>query len=228
MKIRIKRPYFFLPRSNSLLDWSRSFLLILGALSLAYAGIAILDAKLYQACETWRFEKALEERGPLTAPKESILPVPVSPSPAERNRGPSVNPGAVTRAGIPLGRIEIPSIGLAVMILEGTSSGILHRAVGHIPGTSLPGQRGNVVITGHRDTFFRPLRHIRKDAEITLTTLYGLFLYQVDSTEVVEPEDTKVLDDGDGASLTLVTCYPFYYVGPAPKRFVVRAHKVSG
>ena len=95
-------------------------------------------------------------------------------------------------------------------------------------GTPLPGQQGNVAITGHRDTFFRPLRNIRKDDEITLTTLSGSYRYRVDSTKVVEPEDTEVLDDSDDAILTLVTCYPFYFVGPAPKRFIVRAHRIPG
>jgi sortase A len=125
-----------------------------------------------------------------------------------------------------LGRIEISTIGLEAMILEGADARTLRRAVGHIPGTPLPGQQGNVAITGHRDTFFRPLHHIRKDDEITLTTLNGSFRYRVDSTQVVEPEDTEVLADSDDAVLTLVTCYPFYLVGPAPKRFIVRAHMI--
>jgi sortase A len=123
-----------------------------------------------------------------------------------------------------LGRIEISSIGLTAMIREGTDARTLRRAVGHIPGTPLPGQPGNVAITGHRDTFFRPLRNIRKDDEIKLTTLNGSYRYRVDSIQVVEPEDTEVLADSDDAVLTLVTCYPFYFVGPAPNRFIVRAH----
>jgi sortase A len=130
--------------------------------------------------------------------------------------------------GSPLGRIEISTIGLAAMIAEGTGRRTLQRAVGHIPGTPLPGQPGNVVITGHRDTFFRGLRNIHKDDEITLTTLNGTYCYRVDSTQVVEPEDTEVLNHSDDAILTLVTCYPFYLVGPAPKRFVVRAHRIPG
>lgn len=125
-----------------------------------------------------------------------------------------------------MGRIDISTIGLTAMILEGTDARTLRRAVGHIPGTPLPGQQGNVAITGHRDTFFRPLHNIRKDDEITLTTLNGSYRYRVDSTEVVEPEDTEVLADSDDAVLTLVTCYPFYFVGPAPKRFIVRAHMI--
>ena len=104
----------------------------------------------------------------------------------------------------------------------------MRRAVGHIPGTPLPGQQGNVAIAGHRDTFFRALRNIRKDDEITLATLDGSYRYRVDSTKVVEPEDTQVLDDSHDKILTLVTCYPFDFVGVAPKRFIVRAHRIPG
>lgn len=127
--------------------------------------------------------------------------------------------------GTVLGRIEISTIGLSAIILEGTDARTLRRAVGHIPGTPLPGQQGNVAITGHRDTFFRPLLNIRKDDEIRLTTLSGSYRYLVDSIKVVDPEDMQVLDKSDDAILTLVTCYPFYFVGPAPNRFVVRAHR---
>jgi len=114
------------------------------------------------------------------------------------------------------------------MIAEGTDGKTLRRAVGHIPGTALPGQQGNIAIAGHRDTFFRGLRNIHKDGEITLTTLDGSYLYRVDFTQVVQPEDIAVLDHSDDAILTLVTCYPFYFVGPAPKRFIVRAHWSPG
>jgi sortase A len=112
------------------------------------------------------------------------------------------------------------------MIEEGDDGRTLRRAVGHLPGTVLPGQQGNVVIAGHRDTFFRPLRNIHKGDEITLTTLDGSYRYRVDFTEVLAPQDTEVLDNSAGAILTLVTCYPFYFVGPAPKRFIVRASKM--
>ena len=125
-----------------------------------------------------------------------------------------------------MGRIEISTIGLTAMIMEGTDGRTLRRAVGHMPGTALPGQPGNVVITGHRDTFFRGLRKVAKNDEITLTTLDGSYRYRVDSTEVVGPENTEVLDNSDHAVLTLVTCYPFYFVGPAPKRYIVRAHRI--
>jgi sortase A len=110
------------------------------------------------------------------------------------------------------------------MIQEGIDAKTLRRAVGHIPGIPLPDQRGNMAITMHRDIFFRPLRNIRKGDVIRMTTLSGSYRYWVDSFKIVEPEDTKVLDNSDDAILTLVTCYPFYFVGPAPKRFIVRVH----
>ena len=113
------------------------------------------------------------------------------------------------------------------MIMEGVDGKTLRHAVGHIPGTPLPGQPGNVALAGHRDTFFRGLRNIHKDDEITLTTLHGFYRYRVDSTQVVEPQATEVLDNSVDDILTLVTCYPFYFVGPAPKRFIVRARRIS-
>jgi sortase A len=147
---------------------------------------------------------------------------------AEADRARAESFGIDGLAGSPLGRIEISSIGVVAMIMEGTDGRTLRHAVGHIPGTALPGQQGNVALAGHRDTFFRGLRNINKDDEITLTTLHGSYRYRVDSTQVVEPRDTEVLDATTDNILTLVTCYPFYFVGPAPKRFIVRAHRFPG
>ena len=125
-----------------------------------------------------------------------------------------------------LGKLEIPRLGIAVVVMEGVDTKTLRRSVGHIPGTALPGAWGNVALAGHRDTFFRELRNIRQDDEITLTTLTGSHRYRVESTKVVGESDSEVLRDSGDAMLTLVTCYPFYYVGPAPKRFIVRARRV--
>jgi sortase A len=195
-----------------------------GILALSYCCFVQLDTRLYQAYQTWRFERALKGLKPAISSVEQFHPSPL-PALAEADRA---RVESAAPEGSPLGRIEISTIGLAAMIAEGTGRKTLQRAVGHIPGTPLPGQPGNVVITGHRDTFFRGLRNIHKDDEITLTTLNGTFRYRVDSTQVVEAEDTEVLDHSDDAILTLVTCYPFYFVGPAPKRFVVRAHRIPG
>ena len=222
MKFKIRWQMLLLPRSRSFLGWSRHLFLIVGILMLSYVGLALLDAKLYQAYENWRFRQALKGMGS----GESLHLPPLPPALPEANHRRPESLRIAAGLGSPLGLIEISAIGLEVMILEGTDDGVLRRAVGHIPGTSLPGQHGNVAIAGHRDTFFRPLRKIRKNDEITLTTLNGSYRYRVDSTQVIEPEDTRVLADSDEAILTLVTCYPFYFVGSAPKRFIVRAHRV--
>jgi len=216
----------FLPRTRSFLGWSRHLFLVIGILTLGYVGFALLDARLYQAYQTWRFEQGLKALGPSVGSVESLRLPPVPPDLAEANHRRPASLGIAAGVGSPLGLIEISAIGLEVMILEGTDDRVLRRAVGHIPGTSLPGQPGNVAIAGHRDTFFRPLRKIRKNDEITLTTLDGSYRYRVDFTQVIDPENTRVLADSDEAILTLVTCYPFYFVGSAPKRFIVRAHEV--
>ena len=101
------------------------------------------------------------------------------------------------------------------------------KGVGHIPSTSLPGESGNVAIAGHRDTFFRTLQDIRRDDDITLATTAGTYHYRVDSLQVVRPNDTQVLAPSDRPSLTLVTCYPFHFVGSAPNRYIVHAQEID-
>jgi sortase A len=204
MDPRIRWRIFSPARTNPVLRWSRNVFLIIGLLALSYVGFALLDAWLYQAEQARRFERALKEA----------------------NLARAESPGIAVSEGSTLGRIEINSVGLTTMILEGTEEGTLRRAVGHIRGTPLPGQRGNVALAGHRDTFFRGLRKIRVNDEITLTTLSGSYHYRVDSTKVVKPEETEVLKDDRDDTLTLVTCYPFNFVGSAPKRFIVRARRI--
>jgi len=225
MKIQIKWTSLP-PGGNPWLRWSRYLFFTVGILALGYVGFALLDARLYQADQSRRFQQELNGLKPSIVSDEQLHASSISPAPAEENliRAESVNIAGSGRT--PLGQIEISTIGLKAMILEGTDARTLRRAVGHIPGTPLPGQQGNVAITGHRDTFFRPLRNIRKDDEIRLTTLNGSYRYWVDSARVVESDNTEVLNHSDDAILTLVTCYPFYYVGPAPKRFIVRAHRI--
>ena len=130
-------------------------------------------------------------------------------------------------AGSPVGLLSIPRLGLSTVVLEGAEERELKLGPGHIYGTSLPGDGGNVGIAGHRDTFFRPLRHIRKDDTIQLATREQEYHYQVVSTRIVTPEDVQVLQPLEQETLTLVTCYPFDFVGPAPKRFIVRADCVD-
>lgn len=127
-----------------------------------------------------------------------------------------------------LGRIEMPSVQLTVMMREGVDSTSLRKAVGHLPSSVLPGQAGNVVILGHRDTFFRPLRGIAQGDPIRVKTRSGSFQYVVDLIQVVPPEQSLSFQEAMPAkSLTLITCFPFDYVGPAPRRFVVRARMLG-
>jgi len=142
---------------------------------------------------------------------------------------------ALDRAGIPdatsprrsegdlLGKLEIPRLRLSVMMMEGVAEKTLRLGGGHIPGTAYPGAPGNTGFAAHRDTFFRKLRNVRKDDLIQFTTRSHTLSYRVASTAVVNPTDTTVLRPTSSESITLVTCFPFYYIGPAPKRFVVHA-----
>lgn len=122
-----------------------------------------------------------------------------------------------------VGRIDVPRLKLSALAREGADVATLRRAVGHIPGTALPGVSGNAGFAAHRDTFFGPLKSVRNGDEVILTTTRGVFRYLVTGTRIVEPSDVSVLDPTPGATLTLVTCYPFDYVGSAPQRFIVQA-----
>ncbi len=117
----------------------------------------------------------------------------------------------------------MPRLKLSAIAREGVDTGTLRLAVGHIPGTAFPGELGNAGFAAHRDTFFRPLRSVRQGDEVIVTTPAGVYRYSVTAVRVVDPEDVSVLDPTPETSLTLVTCYPFTYVGSAPRRFIVHA-----
>ena len=193
-----------------LLRWSRDAFLVVGTVALGYAGFTLVGTNLYQASQAHRFQQQLGDIRSAIAIAGNVGAL----------RATALRDGA-------LGKIEIARLGVSAMIMEGIDERTLRHAVGHVPGTPLPGRQGNVAIAGHRDTFFRALRNVRHGDEITLMTLDGSYRYLVDSTQVVGPEDMQVLNDSDDSILTLVTCYPFYFVGPSPKRFIVRAHKIS-
>ena len=144
--------------------------------------------------------------------------------------GTTTSPPAPAPAPAPgtwVGRLEVRSIKLATTVLEGTDDGTLSRGSGHIEDTPFPGQTGNVGIAGHRDTVFRPLRHIHLGDEMKLTTADRVYHYKISKTLIVTPEDVYVLDPTEQPTLTLVTCYPFDFIGHAPRRFVVQAALVS-
>jgi sortase A len=125
--------------------------------------------------------------------------------------------------GAPLGVLAIPKIRLEVPVLEGTDELTLNRGVGRIEKTARPGEGGNLGIAGHRDGFFRGLKDVAVGDEIRLSTLTRSYTYVVESIRIVAPEDVHVLDPTPRPVLTLVSCYPFYFVGSAPRRFIVRA-----
>jgi sortase A len=130
------------------------------------------------------------------------------------------------RDGDVIGRLDIPSVGISVMVLQGVEREALGVGAGHVPGTPLPGARGNVAIAAHRDTYFRPLEGIRPRDAIQVSTVGGTYDYAVESTEVVDPQDTRVIESQVRSELTLITCYPFQFVGAAPRRFIVHARPV--
>jgi len=175
-------------------------LLAAGLLALGYAAYVVVDAKAYQAIEQRRFERAR----------------------ADRTAAPALVDGGS------IGEIRISRLGVRAIIVQGDSEAILQRAVGHVADTALPGEAGNVVLAGHRDTFFRPLKRVRAGDAITLSTRDGDFEYRVESTAVVPPGDLRVLQPTGGRTLTLITCFPFSYLGAAPDRFIVRARQTEG
>ena len=149
---------------------------------------------------------------------------------AQAARQPSVAPHAVrprVRRGDTLAELEIPRLRLSVAVFEGDDEGVLRIGAGHIPGTALPVGHGNIGIAAHRDSFFRPLRNIHRNDTIRLTTPAGVARYVVTKTEIVRPTDIEVLGNAPGRDLTLVTCYPFSFVGHAPERFIVLAQKIG-
>lgn len=126
-----------------------------------------------------------------------------------------------------VGRLEVPSVQLSVMVREGVDSETLRKAAGHLPSSALPGDPGNFVVLAHRDTFFRPLRDIARGASIRVRTNRGSFDYEVASIEVVSPEWSLRFGKSSAPEITLVTCFPFGYLGPAPRRFIVRARLID-
>ncbi len=154
------------------------------------------------------------------------LYVPSLPS-IERHAGNGPAPEAETQEGKPIGLIEIPRLGLSSVVLEGDDTAALLLGVGHLSDTPLPWHGGNTVFAAHRDTFFRPLAHIRKNDVIKFSTADAQFEYVVKELKVVDPTAVEVLEPTTEATLTLITCFPFDYIGPAPQRFIVRAERRS-
>jgi sortase A len=210
VRIVFKRP------AKQVFRWTQRLLFVCAALMLGYCGFALVDGWVFQHRERLHLEQLLRDRLPADVAARQTA-VSTSPKP----------PPETVIDGL-IGRIDVPRLGLSVIVIEGIDRTSLRRGVGHIPGTALPGKPGNVGLAGHRDTFFRALRNIRQNDTITLTTLLGEYRYRVVSIAIVSPLDIGVLAPSANQVLTLVTCYPFTFVGPAPERFIVRAERVMG
>jgi LPXTG-site transpeptidase (sortase) family protein len=200
-----QRETVVLSTRKSLLLAASYFFLTLGMFGLGYAGYVYLDARHYQAVQMKKFE---------------------NPAPRSTTSTPSSAPRALAKGEI-LGELQVPRLRMNTIVAQGDSHATLRRAVGHLADSALPGEWGNVALVGHRDTFFRALLDIRLGDEIRFNTRERSFEYRVHSIEIVGPRDVGVLKSSTGHDLTLLTCYPIYYVGPAPKRLIVRAREVE-
>jgi sortase A len=193
-----------------------NFCLFAGAALLIVYGFVWAEARFFQAYANMQFSSVTKA----LAKNENV-----PGEPALRGnhayRSPSNLPDGM------IGKLEIQRLGISVIVLQGVDDRTLRIAAGHVPHTALPGQEGNVGIAGHRDTFFRPLRNVHPDDIITLTTTQGLYRYRVQSISIVQPDRIDVLNPTPVPTLTLVTCYPFYYVGAAPLRYIVRAREID-
>ena len=214
--------------------WAELVLLMLGFLLVGWFGWSIADRHIEQSYDNYELQarvdgqeatfvgwlKYVARGGESQDTAEQPPPKPE----AERSRRverPPMERGAV------IGRIEVPRIKVSAVVREGSDDKTLKKAAGHVPYTALPGEHGNVGIAAHRDSFFRNLRNVKQGDRIRMTTTWGTYEYEVDSLKIVMPENVEVLDPTPDPALTLVTCYPFNFVGSAPKRFIVRARQIE-
>ena len=181
-------------------------LFAIGLLILGYCCAAWVNSRVQQQLGSREFDRLLERKPDVAGNAHPELQIP---------------------DGGLVGRVEIPKLNLSAVVFQGTDASVLDRGVGHLDGSPLPGQTGNVVLAAHRDTFFRSLKDIARGDVISVSTTAGSRNYAVESTEVVAPDETRVLNATNTPTLTLITCYPFYYVGHAPKRFIVHARDLQ-
>jgi sortase A len=199
---------------NDVLKWVERGLLGIGVALAAWCAAVLVEARFYQSVR-------VSDQLTVT---QTVVPVLPGEGGRAAPRAPAPSAPAV---GSVIGRLEGPSVKMTTNVLEGTDDGTLRRGAGHIEDTPFPGQPGNIGIAGHRDTVFRPLRHIKVGDPLQLTTADRTYQYRISRTLIVGPDDVYVLDPTERPTVTLVTCYPFEYVGHAPKRFIVQAELVD-
>ena len=197
------------------LVWAQYFLFAAAGVALTYCANVAFTAHKYQAQASEQLGRA--GLNLISHPEQSNGIVP-SPPPS---------PKIVGNSFAFVGRLEIPRIGLSALVAEGSDARVLRVAVGHVPGTALPEQSGNVALVAHRDTFFRRLGELHAGDVIRITVPGSHHAYRVTFIDIVAPTETWVLQPATGHALTLVTCYPFHFIGGAPQRFVVRARRVE-
>jgi sortase A len=215
--------------------WAERLLFGAGSLCLGLAVLGWAEGFVFQRLLDWRLERAFAEGADTKAPSApsparlEATPPPRTEAAAPPARELPPSPEAGFDVGEPIGRLVAPRLRLSAVVAEGVSNATLRRAVGHIPGTALPWEPdGNVGLAAHRDTFFWRLKDVKVGDALRLVTPRGRFDYVVRSLEVVDPARADLLDRRERPTLTLVTCYPFSVVGPAPSRFVVSADRVDG
>jgi sortase A len=236
---RTRRMQVPVSTSRGFLSWFRTALLLVGLLAVGYYCYSVGNEYVYQVYENWAFDQQIAGRKVAFADyvreqtPAAFLVGTKTPEPA-----PVKNPVAPENGAL-LGRVKIDRLNLSAMVREGVDAKTLSLAVGHVPSTALPGEAGNFAIAAHRDTLFRALKDIRQDDLVTFQSPEGTYTYKVVATEIVKPSDVRVLQPNGGGLipaasskipeklLTMITCYPFYYVGSAPKRFIVEARFVS-
>jgi sortase A len=211
-------------RDSRATQWIERLLLVIAVLCLGYYAWVSIETYLYQAYEHQELDLILRSySAELTRLEHSASAFAEASADRRQADGKARSSLPLPARGAVIGRLEIPRLRVSTIVRAGTDARTLRLAVGHIAGTPLPGQRGNVGLAGHRDTFFRRLRNIRPEDEIRFVTPEGTFTYRVQRTDVVRPTDVWVLDPTEQPTLTLITCYPFTYIGSAPQRFIVRA-----
>ena len=196
---------------QSLLRWLERGLLAVGVVLAAWCAAVLVEARFHNAVPIPAASGQLKVTQTLILPGDA----------GAKKSAPAPS------AGVLIGRLEAPSVKMSTAVLEGTDDATLSRGAGHIEDTPLPGEAGNVGIAGHRDTVFRPLRKIQVGDPLELTTADRLYRYRISKTLIVGPDDVYVLDPTKNPMLTLVTCYPFEYIGHAPRRFIVQAQLVK-
>ena len=197
---------------NQLLKFLERACLVAGFSLIAVATAAHVDAMAHKQIAVDEFERI---RSSIASPNDQ--------ADWSETRKAGYQEAMLRDAGETLAVLRIPASNIVVPVFDSTSGLALNRGAGHVSGTALPGEPGNVAIAAHRDGFFRGLNDIQIGDEIELTTLEGQQVYRVAELDIVDPLDVSVLEPTNASIITLITCYPFYYVGAAPDRFIVRA-----